>query len=566
MKRKFAVAAATAALITASLSFGVFADPADITSADPAQATTDYKDKVVVKNDPAGDTFEVVDSDAHLIDAGFIKVDGKVYYVADNGKFKLLADGEYTVKADDGGDTEVTVFVKSGSIVKSQFMTIDGKDYFIDENGAKVKATSTTPEVKPCAVKNGSTTTTYERLIAADGHIVKGWEKVGDEWFYAKADATVVQDTWVSTTAGRWFFVGKNGQMVTATNAAASLAKDTTKNVITKDSANNVATIKQGNKTYVVDKTGLWLNGWVFNTTDKSWYYYSTNGTVQGWVKYGTKWCYVNGYKVYTNEVKQIGSADYAFDKDGYLITGFGKVEVDPTTGDNYVANVYANAAGVLQSGYITVGGVDYFFADDTLVLADNTIAKYAAYKGIVGDCGKDLDGVTGNDTIMTDSYGKVISDWWVKLGDDWYYVNDKKVVVADAWVAYGKNAKCFMDDNGKMVTGGVYTLTNDGKVDAEFTTDLSSESGIELENILNGTVVINEAGAAVTKYGWVVLTRDADNNVTWGFADKNGKAYHGWVADNGKWYYIQNGVMLTNTTVDGCYLDSNGVWTNVIR
>lgn len=601
MKRKFAVAAATAALITASLSFTAFATPgdapagADLTVADPANAKDDQKDNVVVTVNPAGD--EITTKDGKYIDDGFIKIDGKVYFVdatsATAGKLETVTDKFYTVSDDAGtagasDDGTKTVYLENGKVVAAKIVTNDGKQKVLNVAGdAFVTATATTgAEIKNVTLKSGNTTTTVDYLIAEDGHIVKGWEELaatslqgetvtGKHWFYAKADGTPVKNTWVSTAAGRWFFIGKDGVLVTATNAdeassAANLAGDGwTVTSVDADSA----TIAKDGKTYIIDKTGLWVTGWSYDAQYKEWYYYNET-TSDGWVKLGTKWIYLDGYKAVQDQVKQIDGAYYAFDKDCYMITGFGKVTVVKDAGSDgitsYTANVYANPKGVLQSGYQTIDGADYYFAP----AKTGVVGQFAAYKGMITNPGVDVNGDNVKDVkdaIMTDSFGKVIADWWIKLGDDWYYVNDKKAVVMDAWVAYGKNAKCFMGPDGVMVEGGVYLLTNAGKIDfSAGDTSLAdslvvgSQTGIALENLLNGSVIINEAGAAATKYGWVVLTRDKDNNVTWGFADKNGKAYHGWVSDNGKWYYIDGGVLVTDSIVDGkYYVDENGVWTS---
>lgn len=591
MKRKFAVAAATAALITASLSFTAFAaNPVDITSPTPEGATTDYADKVVVKNNPAGDTFEVVDEGAHVIDAGFIKVDGKVYHVDGDGKFTLLADGKYTVSDDEVSESDATVYVKDGKVAKSTIITIDGKDYITNATGDNVEKAATTPVVKQLTVTNGNTTTTYSYLVNKDGEIIKGWfdadtntNDTVTDWYYAKEDGTAVENQWISTSAGRWYFVGKNGQVLTsadiktAADGTPANYADTAKVTLKKSATAPTGSFAiiydiDAKKSYVVDENGLWMNGWQF--INKEWYYFTTNGVESGWAKIGTKWSYIKNFKILTNCIDKCDTASdyYAFDTDGYMITGFGQVmvpaDLSSPTASLQLSYVYANEKGILQSGYQPIGDDDYFFGTDA------TDYKFAAEKGL-HTAVKDLDGDTVADDIMTDRYGKVIADWWIKLEgtDDWYYVNDKKVVVKNAWVAYGKNAKCYMTSTGKMVSGGVYKVDSDGKITETLTVADKFEkadvwnsgkyyTGIDLTNRLNNSVVINEAGAAATKYGWVVLTRDADTNeVTWGFANANGTAYHGWVYDKGCWYFIEAGKMLYNAIVDGCYLDNNGVW-----
>ena len=56
---------------------------------------------------------------------------------------------------------------------------------------------------------------------------------------------------------------------------------------------------------------------------------------------------------------------------------------------------------------------------------------------------------------------------------------------------------------------------------------------------------------------GWL------DAGGTWYFFDQDGSMHTGWLLDNGTWHYMSpdNGTMVRNTTVEGRYLDSAGVW-----
>ena len=50
-----------------------------------------------------------------------------------------------------------------------------------------------------------------------------------------------------------------------------------------------------------------------------------------------------------------------------------------------------------------------------------------------------------------------------------------------------------------------------------------------------------------------------------WYYFDSNGYMVTGWMqSDDGNWYYFySNGMMAHDCTIDGCYLNSNGVWTS---
>ena len=56
---------------------------------------------------------------------------------------------------------------------------------------------------------------------------------------------------------------------------------------------------------------------------------------------------------------------------------------------------------------------------------------------------------------------------------------------------------------------------------------------------------------------GWL-----KDTNENWYYLHSSGAMATGWVNNNGTWYYCDNsGKMLSNTTIDGYRLGSNGAW-----
>lgn len=46
-----------------------------------------------------------------------------------------------------------------------------------------------------------------------------------------------------------------------------------------------------------------------------------------------------------------------------------------------------------------------------------------------------------------------------------------------------------------------------------------------------------------------------------WTYYLSDGSGYDGWLKDNGNWYYIMRGKMLTNTYIYGEYINTDGVW-----
>lgn len=73
---------------------------------------------------------------------------------------------------------------------------------------------------------------------------------------------------------------------------------------------------------------------------------------------------------------------------------------------------------------------------------------------------------------------------------------------------------------------------------------------------LILGTTVFSgvRANSAVFN-GW------EKTNESWSYY-KNGNMCTGWVNENGKWYYLNtDGVLASNMSVDGCYINRDGVW-----
>lgn len=514
MKRKFAVAAATAALITASMTMSVFA--ADKTGDNPITVKNgDNTDGVVVNSTPEG-KFLDDSGDFSSTDAGFIKFDDKLYYVDDDLKLTEITSKTTAVI---GG-----YYFKDGKVVESTrdaVITVDGKKYLYDGSLKTVKTDSA-----PAYVENFAG---GDYIITKDGEVIEGWKKIGDEWYYGGAKlGDAKENVWVMTTPGRWFFVGADGQMARYNGTLDGASGDYT---VDKDAGANYATITKGTKTYCVDKNGLWLNGWAYDN-DK-WYFFTDNGDEQ-WVKYGTKWVYVDAdYEAACN--KKVGN--YAIGADCYLINGFGKIK---DTG--VVKAVYTNADGIVQTGVKEIDGVKYAFDNNGYAVAGVTNTGYAS----------EAQG------FLTDENGKIAINSWVKVTGNWMLGDKDGKPVSDGPVTI--NGSTYLFESKAMKGAGVYTATYNGTWSiAQLASQLAvTDSQLKAVTLAN-SYVIDETGRKINN-GWAYL-----GDGKWAYA-KDGKAYDGWLLDNGSWYYIDGGKMLTDAFVGQYYVNANGVWVSTGR
>lgn len=98
----------------------------------------------------------------------------------------------------------------------------------------------------------------------------------------------------------------------------------------------------------------------------------------------------------------------------------------------------------------------------------------------------------------------------------------------------------------------------NTGILRPSTATNVSSQGSGNTTSTSNGFIIspavafTNPSGHPMT--GWVYTSNK------WYYLDKDGRAKVGWVFYNGKWYYLdQAGVMVTNTTIDGYTIGSDG-------
>lgn len=89
----------------------------------------------------------------------------------------------------------------------------------------------------------------------------------------------------------------------------------------------------------------------------------------------------------------------------------------------------------------------------------------------------------------------------------------------------------------------------------------------IKLRKIVTSSLIV----AAVLTLNSIAVSAEWKSNITgwqnineeWYYFDNVGHIKTGWLNDNGKYYYLnQNGVMSSNTSINGYYLGEDGAWT----
>lgn len=160
-------------------------------------------------------------------------------------------------------------------------------------------------------------------------------------------------------------------------------------------------------------------------------------------------------------------------------------------------------------------------------------------------------DKITGwftdnNSKYYLDNDG-VMQTGWIKLDDHSYFLNESGAMQT-GWINSNSN-DYYLNESGIMQTGWINSNGNDYYL---------NESGVMQTGWIksNGNdYYLNESGVMQT--GWV------KSNGHDYYLNESGVMQTGWIKSNGNDYYLDsNGKMLTNNTIDGYTLSSNGVAT----
>lgn len=227
-------------------------------------------------------------------------------------------------------------------------------------------------------------------------------------------------------------------------------------------------------------------------------------------------------------------TTDDSGDAGDSTITGWYK---DEETGDWY----YYDKNGKLVTGWFKDGGSEWYYADE-----DGKLVR-----------GWFKDG--GNDWYYADKDGKLVRGWFNDGGDDWYYSdNDGKLHTGWLISPLGAKGKMFYFDlMGVMQTGWYVDGNNRFYLGADGTM-LSAWLVSPLGYEEGKTYYYDETGAM--HMGWLTDPPGSEGQ-TFYFSER-GTMVTGWANIGDYWYYFHSdGVMATDTTMNGKHLGSDGRW-----
>ena len=320
-------------------------------------------------------------------------------------------------------------------------------------------------------------------------------------------------------------------------------------------------------KTYYFQGDGSLCRDGVY-WLDSDLYYFDVNGVMQTdfaysqkyfgadgkavknqWVQFGDKWRYYDdGGNYLSGDYNYINGQKYAFDDDGYSLSGW-----QESYGDWY----YLSDKGMYLSDQWVDGG-QYYVGSDGRILT-NTWIDDSNYVG-----------ADGKKTV--NAWEQVNGKWKYKLGDG-TYVTNRLILDQGKYYAVDSDGYMVVDNtvyvsNYYAVGDGVYGTVRAGKdgvlVKGWYTNSSKTTYYFGDNYFAYGTGLFTIEGKQYYfQYERLVKSRNfvsdgkvyiADANGVVTLTDTTGQTK--WVQLNGAWYYLKDGVALTNTLkeIDGSY------------
>lgn len=295
---------------------------------------------------------------------------------------------------------------------------------------------------------------------------------------------------------------------------------------------------------YYFDENGVMQTNFAYN-----YIYFGADGkpVKDQWVQFGDKWRYY-GYSgsYYTGYFYDIDGEDYAFDDDGYALTGWQKfwdslyylsekgmrLKNQWVDGDQYYVDSYGamlTNTWIDDSNYVgpdgkkTVNTWEQVNGKYKYKLGDGTYAsqRMVLYNGKY--YAVDYDGY-----MVTDGTAYVSNYYAVGDGVSGTVHAGKDGVLVKGWYTNSTNITYYFGDNYFAYGTGLYTI--EGK-----------QYYFQYESLVKSRSFV---------YDGKVYSSDANGVVT--LTDTTGQTK--WVQLNGAWYYLKDGVALTNALeeIDG--------------
>ena len=311
-----------------------------------------------------------------------------------------------------------------------------------------------------------------------------GWVKKDGNWYYYKADGTLLTSDWVQSK-GKWYYLGADGVMYYdgiweikdkfyGFDADGAMAVGWYSRKWNSEKWDGTPFV--GTSWYYADKDGALVSGW--KQIGGKWYYFA-KPEVESWVdEDGETYTYKTWPEMYAHDLYEINGKYYAFKASGEMIVGWGQPWYEWPWATKPDTNwVYANADGSVDKGWKKVDGKWYFFwteypymARDTVVPITNGKEDYESEKPVLYGFAKSgamiengwfrqeyqfRDGTTGYGPWFYFGKDGAAKKGWLQDKGKWYYLNANTGAMETGWITMSDGNKYYLDPTtGAMKTG----------------------------------------------------------------------------------------------------------------
>ena len=474
---------------------------------------------------------------------GFKDEDGKYYYYNEEGQ---RVTGWFTV-----ADKTYYALPKTGE-VQTGFVKIEGTTYYF----ATATSADSTKLTKGEMLKGIQTISKVKYFLGENtGRLVTGWvtaDKDGKNYYMDSKG--VIQTGW-QTIDGSTYYLGTDGAMVTGLQEiTTSSSKVTGKYYFGNDGIMRVGFQNVDGYTYYFDEKfsttlgnkGKMLTG-VVEINGEEYYLDSVTGkVVTGWLTLGKESVddigttyYMNSRGIVQKGFVTIDGTTYYFDeKTGVLGHGLttingdlyflgentgrvvtGLVTADAKDKDENRKVFYMNERGIVQTGFITVGGTTYYFEED----GDNDLSAETTK----GQMLRGIQEINGKNYFLGENTGRVVTGW----------------ITADMKDKNGNNMIFYMNERGIIQTG---FQTIDGTTYYFATATSSVDSGEKVGQMLKGIQKISGVNYFLGENTGRVVTglvtadmKDKSGERMIFYMNRNGEIQTGFQTINGTAYYF---------------------------
>lgn len=310
-----------------------------------------------------------------------------------------------------------------------------------------------------------------------------------------------------------------------------------------------------GSSKYAFDSDGWMLTGW--QLVDGTWYYFDGSGAMKtGWINLSGTWFYLDETGAMATGWVNLSDIWFYFDSSGAMRTGWQKI------GGNWY---YLDSSGAMKTGWLKLGSTWYYLEPGSgrMLTGPQEVAGNLYMFGSSGAMKTGWVQYEG-DWYYFDGSGAAVSGW-KKIAGSWYLFDPSSYAMATGWYWVGEDYY-YLTSSGAMAIGwekvdGVWYYFDDtGLMESDCWLKLGrtwyylDESGAMATGMrLIGADFFYFDASGAMNTGWVSI-----GDYWFYFEGSGAMAYDKWVGD---YYLLSDGTMATDMWIDGYYVGPDGKW-----